>query len=126
MDSIIQEYGYSTVSIPITSEFYINSSSKITLIKSGNIVTATIEYIKATNTVGRFNDVGVIPVGFRPVHSASIKISNSSKRGTPNVMEVIGIDFQPTGTISYYNYVASTDTINVFPVDTITYIAESA
>ena len=123
MTSVIEPNGVDTVSIPIISDLAQNtSSSKIILAKSGNVVVAEINSLKANATVGSFTDRGVIPVGFRPMTSCNIAIANLNTRSTPGNQEVIKITFQTNGNIDYYNYTSSTLEINSFPSNTFTYI----
>ena len=123
MKSVIEPHGADTVIIPIVSDFSRGSTSIITLVKSGNVVSANIGPLKASSTVGRIDDVGVVPIGYRPVGEPSMMIANFNHRGTPESQEVIRINFLPNGNIQYYNFVSSTDSINTFPTNSITYIA---
>jgi len=126
MKSVIEPHGADTVTIPIISDFSRGSTSIITLIKSGNVVTAIIEALKASSTVGKVDDIGVIPIGFRPIGEPSILIANVNKRTTPESQECIRISFLPNGDLQYNNFLSSTDNINPYPTNSITYIASGA
>lgn len=126
MTSVIEPNGVNTVSIPVISDLSMSANSRIHFTKTGDIVAARISSIKANSTVGRFTDTGVIPIGFRPITEFQISIANFNKRTTPGSQEVIRITFEPNGTIEYYNYQSSTDQINIYPTDTVTYIASQA
>lgn len=126
MISVIEPNGVDTVSIPVISDLSMSANSSIQFTKICNIVTARISSIKANSTVGRFTDTNVIPIGFRPISECQFSLLNFNKRSTPASQEVIRITFQSNGTIEYYNYTSSTDQINIFPTDTIAYIASQA
>lgn len=126
MKSVIEPHGADTVTIPIISDFSRGSTSIITLVKSGNVVTAIIGELKASSTVGKVDDIGVIPIGFRPINEPSILIANVNKRGTPESQEIVRINFLPNGDLQYNNFLSSTDNINPYPTNSITYIASGA
>lgn len=123
MTSVIEPNGVDAVKVPINNEFAVDNSEFI-FTKRNGIVTMRVVNIKAASTVGSFQNAVGIPLGFRPSTNTRFLIKNLNSYLDDSIQKTaLLIILRTDGTISFYNYVASTQEFNIEPIDFITYIA---